>query len=314
MVAKKVLITSAGTGSAFATAEAVAENFGDKLDLYISDINCKELVSASIFTNNFIQSKPIFDDDYELFITDILNNNNFNFCIPFIDIDIQILASLFSNGSISNKLKLHVTSSDIANICADKLLTYNWLKENRIFTPETFKLDETNLKTGFILKPRKGFGSSIKELNDTILKTINNKSDYIAQEICVKPEITIDVFRNSEKKLFFYVCRERIETKSGVCTKARLFLDDKLAEIALYLADHLGLKYFCFQVMQLNDRWAVTDINPRFGSGTPMGKAIQIDFFSAMIADFLEENPMSFLKPLEREVFITRQYKNILSN
>lgn len=309
----KVLVCSGGTGSAFATAEAAFLNFKDCIILTICDINTKELVSSSVFADDYIVAKSIHDKGYKDFIIDLVNSKNIEICIPFIDKDVLIFSELYSTSKFSRDVKLQIYNPEIVKICSDKLLSYAWLKKNNIFTPETFLLQNESPKPGFIIKPIAGVGSIINDFNFTVLNEIADFDKYLIQEKCSNPEVTIDVFSNSDLDIFFYVCRERIETKSGVCTKARLFLDEELGHIAKELAEKLSLKFFCFQVMKLNGQWAVTDINPRLGSGTPMCNAAGIDFFSAMLADFLGRNPEIYLKNLEKDIFVTRQYRNIPS-
>jgi len=309
----KLLVCSGGTGNAFAAAEAAFLNFKDCVNLTICDINTKELVSSSVFADEFIVSKSIHDEGYKDFIIELVNSRSIDICIPFIDKDVLIFSELYSARKFSRDVKLQLINPEVVKICSDKLMSYTWLKSNKIFTPETFLLQNETPKPGFIVKPITGVGSVINDFNLTSLKDISEYDKYLIQEKCSKPEVTIDVFSNGELDIFFYVCRERIETKSGVCTKARLFLDEELGHIAKELADKLSLKFFCFQVMRLNEKWAVTDINPRLGSGTPMCNAVEIDFFSAMLADFLGRDPKIFLKKLEREIFVTRQYRNIPS-
>jgi carbamoyl-phosphate synthase large subunit len=48
--------------------------------------------------------------------------------------------------------------------------------------------------------------------------------------------------------------RERIETKAGVCSKARLFHDDRILEIANAIGSVVGLKgAFCFQILEFRE-------------------------------------------------------------
>jgi hypothetical protein len=124
----------------------------------------------------------------------------------------------------------------------------------------------------------------------------------------------VDVCYDKNRNFFEYVCRERIETKSGVCTKARLFQDKKIGEIALTLAQKLDLSAFCFQLMRLKDNWAVTDINARLGAGTAISVAAGLDFFSGMFAIQWGEDPSKYFKLLQKETFVTRQYSEFVMN
>jgi len=167
----------------------------------------------------------------------------------------------------------------------------------------------------YFLKPRKGFGSNVKRLSEIKGSISNyNLEEFIIQEECGKPEITIDVCYDKIRNYFNYVCRERIEVKCGVCTKARLFYDKKLEKIAYTIADNLNLNSYCFQVMNYKGEWAVTDINARLGAGTAMSFAAGMDFYSGMFAILWGEDPSKYFRPLLKETFVTRQYSDFLMN
>jgi hypothetical protein len=309
MSVKKVLITSAGTGNAYAAAEAVNMFFGDEVELFLTDINEKHLISSTNFKSNFIKTPRISDKAYIYFIRDILELTQLDIVIPFIDQDVKLFAQLFKEFNFITPVQIQQS----ADICYDKYETFKWLKKNGIRTPESKLLGsfESN-NINYIIKPRSGFGSLIMPYNlENYKKVKSTLHEFICQQRLENPEITVDVFNSNG--VFEYICRERIETKNGVCTKARLFKDEKLEFLALKLSLGLGLKYFCFQVMRCDENWSVTDINPRLGSGTPMSKVVGLDFFAAMVGDLLGRNVEGFLQYINEEKFVTRQYLNILS-
>ena len=123
----------------------------------------------------------------------------------------------------------------------------------------------------------------------------------------------MDVFYDPENDFIRVVCRERIETKSGVSTKARLFEDDELSRFARTIAVGLKLKgSFCFQVMRNSHGWVVTDVNPRPGAATAMCALTGNDFFAATFAYHWGEDARVFFRPLNGEQFVTRQYSEFL--
>ncbi len=65
--------------------------------------------------------------------------------------------------------------------------------------------------------------------------------------------------------------------------------------------------------MKLNNKWAITDINPRLGSGTPMVQEVGMDFYKAMIYHLLDMDYKPYLTQFKGEAYITRQYLNILT-
>jgi hypothetical protein len=93
-----------------------------------------------------------------------------------------------------------------------------------------------------------------------------------------------------------------------------LFYDKKLENIAYILADKLNLHSFCFQVMKYKGEWAVTDVNARLGAGTGMSVFAGLGFFSAMFAIMWGEDPSVYFKPLQKEIYVTRQYSDFIMN
>lgn len=314
---KIVLIGSSGTGNAFSSILALRRNWGNSVKIVSIDTNPRNLVTSSLLSDCFYQVPGNNNPEFKEKVTEICKEENIDTYIPFIDEEIFVAAVLYEEMRLKEDIILQVRSSAIADLCNDKYKTYLWLSEEGILTPECHESDH-NISSGtehFILKPRKGFGTKTMKMSD--LKwdcSSSNSEKYIIQEECGKPEITIDVCYDRKRKYFNYLCRERIETKSGVCTKAKLFYDEKLGNIAFKIADKLELSSFCFQVMTLNGEWAVTDINPRLGAGTGMSFAAGLDFFSAMFAILWDEDPSVFFRSLQKEIYVTRQYSDFIMN
>jgi carbamoylphosphate synthase large subunit len=95
-----------------------------------------------------------------------------------------------------------------------------------------------------------------------------------------------------------------------VCTKARLFADERLQELAGAVAAACGLRgTFCLQVMRGRaGRWMVTDVNPRPGGGTAMSVAVGMDFHAAMVAAAWGADGASLLSLPDGERWVARGY------
>jgi carbamoylphosphate synthase large subunit len=313
---KTVLIGSSGAGNAFSSAIALRRNWGNSVEIISIDINPKYLVTSSLLSDKFYQVPETRTPEFKKSLVKILLEENVDTYIPFIDAEIFIAASLYEEKKFKEKLNLQVKNSKIANLCNDKYETFLWLSELNILTPLCFKeVAQIHNNEKLILKPRKGFGTNVirlSEIKDTF--SHYNFEEYIIQQECEKPEITIDVSYDKTRNFFNFVCRERLEVKNGVCTKARLFCDKKLEKSAFTIADKLDLSSFCFQVMKYKGEWAVTDINARLGAGTSMSFAAGMDFFSGMFAILWGEDPSEYFRPLQKETFVTRQYCEFLMN
>lgn len=311
---KSILIGSAGAGNAFSSVIALRRNWGSTVKITSIDCNPGHLVTASLISDKFYQVPKINELGFKNEVTKICMDESIDTYIPLMDDEIFVAASLYEQGYLDSSIYLQVKCSEIADICNDKYKTFLLLNERNILTPECFMVGALlNSNGNYIIKPRRGFGSHIKKLSkiNGDISQFNSESTLIQYE-CEKPELTIDVCYSKKQDVLLYVCRERLEIKSGVCTKARLFYDDELESIAYRIANELDLFAFCFQVMRYKDKWAVTDINARLGAGTAMSYAAGMDFFSGMFAVLWGENPTVYFRPLEKETYVTRQYSDFL--
>jgi len=313
---KSILLGSAGTGAAYSSAVSLRKNWGDSVKIISADINPANLVTASLLADKHIIIPLNIDNQYNATLLGVLINENINTYIPFIDQEIFIAAQLLEKNPEFQKISLQVKSSQIADLCNDKYKTFIFLSENNILTPDTHLLPAKISKDeNYIIKPRKGFGSKIIRIPNLLTGISDfNSENFIFQHKCDKPEITVDVCFDKSSGFFKYICRERIEVKSGVCTKARLFYDEKIELIAFQIAEKLSLSSFCFQIMNYNGEYAVTDINARLGAGTAMSVAAGFDFFSSMFAILWGDDPSVFFRPLQKEIFVTRQYSDFVMN
>ncbi len=211
--------------------------------------------------------------------------------------------------------EVHAPGPEVAELCFDKLSMSMWLAEHGFPTPETRDSKTAVWKPGgWFAKPRKGRGSVGAHMipNEEEFRRVRRAEDQtILQEPCKPPEVTVDVFAARSSGDVYSVCRERLETKSGVCTKARVFQDSELAGRAKRLSEKLALRgVFCFQVMRSasTDQWLITDINPRPGAGTAMSAAIGFDPIKACPAETFGLDWVGYLRSPDRPRFVMRTY------
>jgi len=312
---KTVLISSAGTGVAFASALALRRNWGNSINILTADINPGNLVTCSLLSNKHIQVPLNQSNEFRETLKTIIIDEEVETYVPIIDNEIFIGALLYKEGIIKQNIKLQVKDPDIADICLDKYRTFLFLSECNILTPHCYLTDEPfNIEDGLIVKPRRGYASQYERLLEAGDTSRYSADTFLIQQECDKPEVTVDVCYDPNRNFFSYVCRERLEIKSGVCTKARLFYDNEIGDLAFRIADKLKLSSFCFQLMRYKKQWAVTDLNARLGAGTPMSVAAGLDFFSAMFAILWQDDPSVFFQTLQKETFVTRQYADFVMN
>lgn len=277
------------------------------------DINPRQLVAAAALADRYIQSPLVADDAYPGWLEAKLAETGADFYIPLIDEDIAIASRLLEEGR-TGETRIAAPRPESARVCWDKLATHDWLREGGLPTCDTWVPSEAPVDgREMIAKFRYGQGSHgfqvLAEPAD--LAALSAEENLVVQVLCEPPEVTIDTFLSQDGTSFRAVCRERIETKAGVCTKARVFESGELADLAEAIARSLELcGGSCTQVMRLGGEWVVTDVNARPGGGTRLSSAAGVDILGAVYADLLgcTFDAAEALRQLDRDVHVVRQF------
>jgi len=312
-----VIICAAGSGVSYGMIHRLRATWGKDINLIAIDINPPHLVTASILCEHYLQVSHSSCMEFQDQLASLIYKHPSSHIYPAINADYTALALVQRLHNFRNCDFVSIESQYLPLI-ADKLALYQFLTSIGVLTPITYSSsDVLNGEVPHILfaKPRNGYGSmgAGKITRDEVLVKSNQFfADNLIQEICQGPEITVDVYFDVKKGDVAVVCRERIEVKAGVCTKARIFLHKELESIAIQIG--YALKYrgsFCFQVLTKDGRYVVTDLNFRPGAGTAISCSAGADFFSAMHACRCEENGMQYIDTSiikAGDVYVTRQY------
>jgi carbamoylphosphate synthase large subunit len=311
-----ILLGSAGTGTAFAAVCALRRVWSRSVVVIAMDINPMHLVTTSLLADHFEQVPLSASPEFSKALLGILQRYEVDTYLPLFPEEIALAAQLRSDGTIPASVNVMAPSSAACAACADKWMLDQLLQKSGVPVPKTAPASAPFAAEEFFLKPRSGTGSrgvrkvKAEELSDIVGGCAD---EWVVQEICKPSEVTVDAFHDSAEGFSHVICRERVEIKSGVSTKARLFEDAELGRIALALAEALKLTgSFCFQVMRNPAGWVVTDVNPRPGAATAMCVLTGNDFFAASFAHCWGEDARRFFSPLEGEKFVTRQYAEFL--
>ncbi len=308
---RTVLLGAAGTGTAFALASRIRAVWGADVRIVAVDINPAELVTTSLLADSFVQVPLVNDPAYEKCIRELIEAEQVNTFIPILNDEHVVAVNLLSDPALA---KLDVWSSELYARCTDKRVADDWLSEIGVPTPMKPDLTEASRGGEWFVKPVNGVGSrgarriSAEELHGYDQTT---RETLIVQEVCKEPEVTVDSFHDDRTGASFVYCRERLETKAGVCTKARVFFDPELAAIAKKIARGLRQRgTLCFQVMKGLKGWVVTDLNLRSGAGTAITCSAGFDVLAAAFACRAGEDYTKFLSPIAagEEFIVTRQY------
>jgi len=309
MKKKTILILAGGTATAWHLCNLVKKNFADYFVMYVGDINDKNLIPASLLSDKYFQLPGINDPVYYDYMLNLLEDEDVNIIIPLIDTDLALFT-----GDNPDLLELNITSTapstETMNICKSKSKTGELLANHGIPVPKQYKQNDIDPEETYFVKPDTGFGSR----GAGVLKgrDIPFPEKIVIQEILQRPEITVELFKKDD--FWAYVCKERLEVKSGVCTKGRFFYDEELEE-TLHRIDPL-LPFpiaSCVQFMKNSDgQWCLTDLNMRLGAGTALTSTAGFGLASAFLSVLSGKNDFkSYLGKITDSSIVVRVYNEI---
>ena len=307
-----VMLLSAGVTTGWHLAEVARRDFGSDICLHLCDTNPRELVPAAALVENYHRVLPLADPGYQQQILDLLKENNIDVIVPLIDQDLFTWAAdapeLAALG-VRSTAPLRATAETLS----DKKAMWAFLTAHGLPTPALVQPSEMETGRAYVEKREVGCGS-------IGMRTVLGGADYtphpgsILQEKCDggATEITAEIF-NAQGKLRVF-CRERVATKSGVCTKMRP-LD--VPEIEDYIRTLTGLlpcpAAFCAQFMQHRGRWNLIDCNLRIGAGTAMASAAGFQLVRAFWANLCGQDvPGEWLQADPTVKTVLRVYREVV--
>ena len=313
---KNILIGAGGTATAWHLASLVCQKFATSFNLFVCDINPPYLIPAARLAQRFFQVPRIDRPEYHSHMLALLAEHSIDIFVPLIDADVH---GFPTDSAELTKLGVRSTGipSSTSTAIGNKRNMSAFLEKHGFLVPKTVSLDEVANQPGrrFFAKPERGFGSRGARIAEAqeVLHAVAREPDLLIQELCHEPEVTVEVFNNGT---VLSLCRERLESKAGVCTKARIFSDNALHSLAVRLCAVLDLPIaFCFQVMTgAEDKFVITDINPRLGAGTALSTAYGWSLASAALVCWgnLSHDPLDFLKTFPCDKHVVRVYQEIL--
>lgn len=265
------------------------KSMGNEGKIVATDIS---LTAPAIYMADKQYIVPRIDDEnYISTILDICKNEEIQAVTTLIDPEIMILAE---NRSKFEALGVEVLTpyKETAEICFDKYVMYEYLKEKGIKTVltygdiESFEKGKAKGEIEFpvFVKPRRGSGSvgarSIADM-ETLEKAMLEDPSLIIQELMsnaldIDADIYVDTISNQAVSLF---SKKKLETKIGGASKTISFKDDKLNQ---FVSD--ALKKFKFNGPIDMDFWYrdgeyyLSEVNPRFGGGYLHAYGAGVDF------------------------------------
>lgn len=286
-----VLITNVGRRGYLVDYLKETPSFTGKV--YTSD--CDETASG-LYGNNdghFILPKPVDDEKvYTQKLKELCKLKDISIVIPVIDPEIYIL-SKYRDEFLKDGINIIVSNHKVLDICYNKSLMNDFLKENGLLVPytyvriEDFETDYKDEKIQFpvMLKPIYGSGSveTYKIENNESLKSLFHDGMMI-QEFLVGEEYGSDVFNTFDFNPVRCVVKKKISMRSGETDKALSVEEKDIQNLIIKVAKALGhIGNLDCDIMKTSRGLFVIDMNPRFGGGYPATHATGTNLISLLV-------------------------------
>lgn len=308
-----LLLLTCGTNACYHISKRLKECFGKRIRIVGADINKEWMIPTKPFLDGFYQCPFTTDPSYYQFILSICKKESVNFLMPSFDAD----QKLFYDGNVDLEelgVKSFGISKSLINIYQSKEETNSYLNSVGLPIPMLFSKDEVIVDKEYFCKPRNGVGSiGVKKMKGADILNLR-ETDMLIEEVCSEPEVTLECF-NFDGKVYS-VARERLDTKAGVCTKARVYHNPSLEKIAQKFADSIQLPHiFNLQFMtNTKGEKVITDVNLRTAGGMSLSFAAGWDETEALGKIMLGEKGVveSVSKPI-RSQYVIRAYTDIVT-
>lgn len=303
-----ILLTSVGRRGYLVEYFKDALNGSGKVHVSNSD----SISPAFKYADEHVVTPLIYDKEYINFLLEYCIKNRIKLVISLFDIDLYVLA--VNKRRFEEKgIIIVVSDADFIKICNDKWLTYKYLINNNISTPQTFlsvekavrKIEKGELKYPLIVKPRWGMGSLeiytadnkdelllfYEKIKRNIKKSylkyesdqdINNS--VIIQEKIIGQEFGADIINNLKGEYENSIIRKKIAMRAGETDIAEIIENEIIKEITKRIAicsKHIG--NLDVDILYDGSMYYVLEMNARFGGGYPFSHLSGVNLPLAII-------------------------------
>lgn len=307
----RLLILACGANASCHIARTLKESFPGEFYIVGADINPSWLVSAIGYLDEFHTCRPFTAPDYYEEILSLCRERRIDYLLPLFDAD--QLMFFKGNPDLQGVESLGIPKC-LLGIYSSKEHTNNFLESKGFVVPKRYATCEVDRGKDYFIKPKDGFGGKGTRRASGVEIAKMQDDDILIEEICTGPEVTLECF-NYHGELYA-VARERLEAKSGVCTKARVFQNAQLTEVASRLAREVELPFiFNLQFMKNSSGClAITDVNLRAAGGMGLSYAAGWDEVTALGKIMLGRKGVCDTVSLQiPEQYVVRSYTDIVT-
>lgn len=310
-----VLVTGAGGPAGVGTIQSLRRKKGYKI--YGGDSN--RLASGLYLSDKGFVLPTANSRDYFQKVFEICKKFKVDVIFPTLTEESIVIAE--NAGKLESAgIKLIASSESALRLCNDKLRFYNFLKENGIAVPKTFRNQEEATFPAAV-KLRIGRGSrgfhKVEDLEELRFVVSRNKKKYnsesLIQEFVEGTEYSLDVLSDLKHKPLVISPRVRLLVDSGISVNAKIERNKEVEKMAGEIARLLNIRGPSNVQIILSRKTntpVAIEVNPRIAGTTVMTTYAGINIPDLAIKIFTGKK---FEVPkLKYDLFMTRYLENIV--
>lgn len=240
-------------------------------------VDCDPTAPALYQADAFEIVPRIGHENYIKHIKYLCHKHSINAVLSLIDPELTLLAGHKEEFAMDG-IEVIVSDQNVVDICFDKYLTYQFLREQKIPIVPTFveigavvdAVNEGGIQLPLIVKPRNGSAS----IGINLITNIKQLKEFEGKDIVIQPYIEgdeygidcyIDFITNRPTNIFM---KRKIKMRAGETDKSIAVKDSDLKELVEKLIEVLKpsgpIDIDCFKT---GNAYVISEINPRFGGG-----------------------------------------------
>lgn len=242
------------------------------LDWNVIGIDAAECSATKLVAGNVIRVPLVGDPGWREAVDTVVAENDVRLIVPTLDVELSAYATL------RWRTRCAISDPATVDIANDKLAMHRWALDCGMPVPHTTLLRDTEPFEGAVVKPRHGSSSIGLQLHVSrarlveLAKTEAGHS-MIAQEALHGPEFSVNCFVTRGGTRAFVIPHERLRTRAGEVSHAKVQRARGVEELADRVASLLPGAYgpLCIQIIDDSVRGpTLVEVNARFGGGYPL--------------------------------------------
>ena len=233
-----------------------------------------ELTPAGLFADRSVQVPAINDPQYIQALLAVCEEYNIRVIVPLIDIDL-VRISPYLHLFWDKGIEVVCPPEHLVHLCFDKALFQEFLNEEGIAYPKTYKAGELGESSFPVFyKSRLGFGSIGSGVAKNFYDLQNVMQDFdsfVVQKLILAPEVSADAYISKSGQCTVCVPRIREKVVGGQAHVSRTIMNSEISETCRRIIKGLterGLRGPLNIQLFLLDKPLVIEVNTRLGSAS----------------------------------------------